>query len=116
MPQGFGAVAAIERDDRATISESVPRSPDDKGNKLKRTVQVGGILYTLRTSGGRDCSPVTAGHREHDQVFTNRRTVAAHTPGTQSSAVPRRVRGRLRDALMSRRARTECADRNEREA
>lgn len=93
MPQGFGVVAAIERDDRATISESVPRSPDDGGNKLKRTVQVGGILYTLRTSGGRDCSPVSAAHREHGQLCPNRRTVAAHIPGTLYDTVSRRCTG-----------------------
>ena len=39
-PQGFGAVAAIERDDRTTISVRVPRClPDGRGNKTRRTVQ-----------------------------------------------------------------------------
>ena len=50
-PQGVGAVAAFERNDRAAVSERVPRClPDDRGNKVRRAVQVcGGTLHTSRT-------------------------------------------------------------------
>ena len=48
-PQGFGAVAAIERDDRATISVRVPRClPDGRGNKTRRTVQPAVAFRTHR--------------------------------------------------------------------
>ena len=53
-PQGVGAVAAIERDDRAATPERVPRCrPGNTGNKTCRTVQVGGdVRHTWRTGAG----------------------------------------------------------------
>ena len=52
--QGFGTVAALERDDRSVISERVPRClPDNGGNEVRRAVQAaGGILHTSRTGSG----------------------------------------------------------------
>ena len=41
-PQWVGAVAALERDDRAAVSERVPHSlPERRGNKTARAVQAG---------------------------------------------------------------------------
>ena len=76
-PQGVGAVAAFERNDRAAVSERVPRClPDDRGNKVRRAVQVcGGTLHTSRTGNGdgaRAGSPVTAAHREPPHMFPHR--------------------------------------------
>ena len=76
-PQGVGAVAAIERDDRAAVSERVPRClPGTRGNKMRREVQArGGTLHTSRTGngdGGRAGSPVTAAHREPPHMFPHR--------------------------------------------
>ena len=65
-PQGVGAVAAIERDDRAAISEGVPRClPSSRGNKLTRAVQVGGgSLHTPRSSNsGSGSQPFTRSRR-----------------------------------------------------
>ena len=50
-PQAVGAVAAIERDDRAATPGRVPRGrPDIRGNEEQPTVQAAGaILHTLRS-------------------------------------------------------------------
>ena len=76
-PQRVGAVAAIERDDWAAVSERVPRClPSDRGNKARRAVQArGGIPHTSRTGSGggvRAGSPVTAAHREAPHMFPHR--------------------------------------------
>ena len=70
-PQGVGAVAAIERDDRAATPERVPRChPGGTGNKTCRTVQVGGdVRHTWRTGAG-----VRAGS------LPQRTAAAAHVP------------------------------------
>ena len=77
-PQGFGAAAAIERDDRAAITERVPRChPGSTGNKTCRTVQVGGgVHHTWRTGAG-----ARAGS------LPQRTAAAAHVPAAQRSAV-----------------------------
>ena len=53
MPQGFGAVAAFERDNRAAVSGRVPhRLPGGRGNRPARGVQARGAgFHTSRTGG-----------------------------------------------------------------
>ena len=53
VPQGFGAVAALERDDRTAVSERVPpRLPGGRGNRPARGVQARGAgFHTSRTGG-----------------------------------------------------------------
>ena len=50
LPQGFGAFAALERDDRAATFQRVPRClPGNRGNKTRRAVQArGGVVHTTR--------------------------------------------------------------------
>ena len=98
-PQGVGAVAAFERDDRAATFGRVPRClPSNRGNKTRRTVQVDcGTLHTPRSSnggGGRNSSLVTAAHREHGHMFQDHRILAAHVP-VPLLLVPRAAPGRL---------------------
>ena len=61
LSQGFGALAALERDDRATVSVRVPRCrPVNRDNKIASWVQsIGTILHTWRTGIG----IVTGAHR-----------------------------------------------------
>ena len=53
-PQGFGAVAAFERDDRAAITVRVPhRLPDSRGNRTGRGVQTAIADFTHRAPAAR---------------------------------------------------------------
>ena len=74
--QGSGAVAAIERDDRAAVSERVPRClPGNRGNKTRRAVHVGSAAFHHA-------------HRQRPRGFTRYRRAsrgAAHVPAPQAS-------------------------------
>ena len=76
-PQGFGARAAFERDDRAATFGRVPRClPGNRGNKTRHAVQAGGgIPHTSRTGGsdgGRAPSRVTAAQQWPGHMFPQR--------------------------------------------
>ena len=94
--QGFGAVAAIERDGRAAISERVPRCrAGSSRNKARRAVQAtGGIPHTWHMAHRRSCGYLRARAPPHMfRRFEGRCSdvLAAQLPATPD--VRRGVRG-----------------------
>ena len=77
LPQGFGALAALERDDRAAVSERVPhRLPASEVTERGVTRKPAGVDFTHCAPTTRRCSrsaPVTASQREPLHLLPQRR-------------------------------------------
>ena len=94
------ARVAIERDDRAAISERVPRClPSNRGNKTRRAVQArGGVIHTTRTgtgAGGGAGSPVTAAQWMQPHMVRTAARLRRTCSRIAAGPVQPRVRGRL---------------------
>ena len=93
-PQVFGAVAVLERDDRAAIFGRVSRCrPGTRGNKTRRAVQAGrGNPYTWRIASGTRGAAVTSSQRSRltcSETRTGRTHVlAAHGRASSSGRPP----------------------------
>ena len=117
-PQGIGAVAAFERDDRAATFGRAPRClPDDKGNKTRRAVQArGGIPRHWSTScaprtcgaageprGTRSCARLRAGRRSGrvtgDLLPSSEVNSRAPSPATPARALCEAEREQILDVL-----------------
>ena len=106
-PQGVGAFAAIERDDRAAITERDPhRLLDNRGNKRRRRVQARSVAFhTPRTEGSALpritgwVARVTANHRELVHTLLQLARGGA-VPGAQSDIVVRHFPNRGRTVTL----------------
>ena len=82
LPQGVGARAAIERDDRTAISERVPCGlPRTRGNRSRGAVQArGDILHTLRIPEAVQGSHVPGTQEERTHIPPTATGSGTHVP------------------------------------